>query len=274
MSFTTCKDALSFLVRKLNKPQSKLEAEWILCEVLNLSKAEIYLNQTISPFQQKLILNALKRRLSYEPLQYIFSKTNFYGIDLFVGRGVLIPRPETEVLVKKILSVLDEDDKMLDICTGSGAIPIALLSQMPKLTIIASDISLEALEFAQKNFSVQQVDVTLIHSDIFTNIPLQKFDLISANPPYIATAIYENLDKEVIDFEPEIALHASFDGLKVIRRIIQDAKMYLKDGGHLFLEVCSTHISEVKEIFEQEQYNGIRTFDDYAGRKRFLMGKR
>ncbi|MDD5428924.1 MAG: peptide chain release factor N(5)-glutamine methyltransferase [Candidatus Omnitrophica bacterium] len=187
----------------------------------------------------------------FTPVQYIIGHTEFCGLDIEVNEKVLIPRPETELLVEKAVEVAKSQKtgvRVLDLCTGSGNIAIALTKSVSDCKIVASDISEEALDVARSNARRLGVSgrITFIHSDLFTDIN-DKFDIIVSNPPYIAKFEFETLQEEVLR-EPRIALDGGDDGLDFYRKIIEAAPSYLKSGGHILFEIGFGQAAQIKEI--------------------------
>ncbi len=209
----------------------------------------------------------------YTPVQYIIGHTEFCGLDIMVDERVLIPRPETELLVETAVDLVDsrwsmvDRVRILDLCTGSGAIAIALTKRVPDCKIVASDISEEALALAKLNASKLSTgkSIEFVSSDFFNNIK-GRFDIIVSNPPYIARFEFEALQKEVTR-EPRVALDGGEDGLDFYRRIVLEAPQYLKNGGYLIFEIGFSQAREVKEIIEgaglfkvtdiKKDFNGI-----------------
>ena len=183
----------------------------------------------------------LARIVQDEPLAYILGYEPFYGYDILVDRRALIPRPETEELVNEVLMLLDDKKEVdqlqgLDLGTGSGAIAVVLALEDQRVKMVASDISSAALALAQENINKFQVDVTLLESDLFKQIPKDvKFDFIVCNPPYIKDA--EILEKSVYDYEPHQALYGGKDGLYFYEKVLAQAKSYLKDTSFLAFEI-------------------------------------
>lgn len=193
----------------------------------------------------------------FTPLQYIIGKERFFGLDFLVNEDVFIPRPETEVLVERALEIVKgtrrkaQDTRILDLCTGSGCIAIALTKNASNCRIVASDISDRALEVAKKNASLNGVSdgISFIHSDLFKNID-GKFDIIVSNPPYIARYEFESMQKEVLR-EPRLAIDGGEDGLLFYRRIFDEAPRYLKEGGYCAVEIGYGQREAVREIMER-----------------------
>lgn len=205
------------------------------------------------------------------PLQYAIGKWNFYGYDFIVDSNVLIPRPETEILVEEILKQSKEGSKILDIGTGSGAIAISLKKEKETLHITASDISLDSLNIAIKNAKEIDAEIKFIHSDLFENI-YDKFDIVVSNPPYLTEEEYLHVDKLLYN-EPKLALVGGELGYEIYERIIEDAKTYLEKNGKLFFEIGYTQANKISELLSKNGYNNIKVIKDYSGLDRIVIGE-
>ncbi len=228
-------------LEKKEVSSSKFMAELIIAEVLQMKRLELYLNYE-RPMQEnevERIREMVKRKGNGEPLQYINGYEYFYGLKFNVNKNVLIPRPDTEILVEECLSKIKKVDrpKILDIGTGSGAISVAIGKNREDSQILAADISKEAIETAKINSEENHVkNIKFVESDVFSNINYRKFDLIVSNPPYIPEYEYIELMREVKDFEPKLALTAEDDGYYFYKKIILSAWEYLNDSGILAFE--------------------------------------
>ncbi len=221
----------------------------------------------------------VQRRCHGEPFQYVLGNTEFYGLELSVGPGVLIPRPETEELVEHALAALRQwplDGDILDLCTGSGAIAIALAAALPERRILATDISPDALAWAVRNRdALGLANVTVIQSDLFENVPPgRRFGLLTANPPYVSPGEYDTLPRVVRDYEPRTALLADEDGLRFYRLIAEQASGWLLPGAGVFLEIGDTQGDAVRGIFLRSGYDHVDILQDFSGRDRILRARR
>jgi len=255
---------------QIENPQN--ESELILSQVLNLSRSELYLNrkEKIDPKLASQIDSLIEKRILGIPLQYLFGETEFYGLIFKVDQSVLIPRPETEILVEKILGeIKTENIKILDIGTGSGAIAITLAYHFPEAQITATDVSEKAIITAAKNAKLNQVKINFIISDLFKNIS-DRYDIIISNPPYITKSEYTSLPVEVKDHEPEIALIAGESGLKYYQKILEKAKDYLTPGGKIYFEIGEYLSSGIKKFARKNGFNNIVIYPDLAGRDRIM----
>jgi release factor glutamine methyltransferase len=242
----------------------RLNAELLLARSLNLSREGLYmrLHDQVEERDRKVFEKLIQRRISGEPLQYILEHQEFWSLDVKVDPRVLIPRPETEVLVEQSLLILSESSirrisSVLEIGTGSGAIVIALAKELKNIFLVATDISTEALVLAAENARSAGVlhRIHFVNGDLFG--PLHSliggapFDLILSNPPYITRGKIDTLAKEVKDHEPRIAMDGGEDGLAFYRRIIPEAHFYLREGGWLLLEVALGQSGIVSGMIEE-----------------------
>lgn len=217
--------------------------------------------------------NNIQNFLEGIPIQYINNKAYFMGLEFYVDENVLIPRCDTEILVEEIIKIIKKDSllKILDLCTGSGAIAISLKKYLNNIEIMASDISDKALMVAKKNASKIGVDVKFIESDLFNSIN-GKFDLIVSNPPYIKKSVIPSLDKQVRN-EPILALAGGEDGLDFYRKISYDAKKFLNNNGYLCFEIGYDQRKDVEDILLQNGYINIYSKKDYGGNDRIIICK-
>lgn len=219
--------------KKINEPDEK--ASKLLQYILNQTREEFIINsfEEVSKNYEEDYLKELGKIINGMPLQYIMHKQEFMGLNFYVDENVLIPQPDTEILVEEAIKLIHSFEKLdkvqvLDLCTGSGAIAVSIIKYVPNVKVFASDISKKALEVANKNVINNKVkNVELLESDMFENLKNYKFDFIVSNPPYIESNAIKNLSKEVQN-EPEIALDGGQDGLKFYRIILKEAYKYLK----------------------------------------------
>lgn len=229
------------------------DAEWIVSLTLNIPRSALSQERIVSRKECREIVNIFDERMTGRPLWYIFGDTDFCGCKIKVDERVLIPRPETELLVRQALAALKDGDSMLDLCTGSGAIAVAVAVEAAKkknVTIVGADISEDALEVARENARINQASVTFVKADLFDGIR-GKFDLITANPPYIKSGEIVSLDQEVRDFEPRIALDGGEDGLVFYRRIAERIRRYIVRGGMCIMECGEGQAQEIIRIFRE-----------------------
>jgi release factor glutamine methyltransferase len=243
----------------------RLNAELLLARSLNLSREGLYrnLHGQLKEKERETLEKMIQRRISGEPLQYILEKQEFWSIDLKVDPRVLIPRPETELLVEQSLLILSENSfggvpSILEIGTGSGAIAIALAKEVKDIFLIATDISRDALVLARENAKSAGIQdrIKFVNGDLFGPLHPSKerkpFDLILSNPPYIIRHEIGFLAIEVREYEPTIALDGGEDGLEFYRHLISQAPFYLREGGWLLLEIGQNQREMVSKLIEEE----------------------
>ncbi len=243
------------------------EAEWIFALTLKIPKSSVATEEKVlRTTAVKEILKISDERLTGKPLWYIIGDTDFCGYTIKVDERVLIPRPETEELAMMVVKSVEDGQSVLDLCTGSGAIAIAVKKEAEKLgkkiQVTAVDISAEALEVAKKNAEDNQADIVFLQSDLFTRLR-GRFDIIVSNPPYIPSKDIEELQTEVRDYEPRLALDGGEDGLDIYRRIAKDYTKYITRGGTLMLEVGIGEAEAVAKLFKDNAYSVIaKDFND------------
>ncbi len=240
----------------------RLSAELLLCHVVGLTRIELY-TQFDTPVPQRQLdrlHDLVKRAGLHEPVAYLTGRTEFYSIELDITSDCLIPRPETELLVQRAIEFLRSRHGVqfvCDLCTGSGCIAVAIGKNFPDARVIATDISAGALEVAAGNVAKHQLHerVELLQGDLFEplvrQLDVDAFDLIICNPPYVSSAEYEKLAKNVKDYEPKSALLAGTDGLDIYRRLIDKVDEFLKPGAALMLEIGYAQGPVVRELLEQ-----------------------
>jgi len=247
-------------------------ARLLLCHVLNFNFTDYVLarEDLLSPRDAARYEELLTRRASGVPLQYLTREQNFCGLSLYVDERVLIPRQDTECLVEEVLRDGARGD-LLDLCTGSGCIPLALLKYGNFSCALGADISAEALAVAEINRVRTGLALLLRQSDLFAEIP-ERFDVITANPPYIESAEIESLSVEVRDHEPRLALDGTADGLAFYRRLAAESGAHLKPGGRLYLEIGMSQGAAVASLLEAAAFSDIQIIRDLAGRDRIVKG--
>ena len=255
------------------------DIDYVLGERLNYtpSEFELHINDELTPEQEKQALKDMKKlRRGISP-QYILGYAWFYGYKILVNRGVLIPRFETEELVKWALENIESDKKILDLGTGSGAIMVALVKQAQKqgiqnLNLYASDITDAALRESEENFLKYELDVKTRKANVL--VGLEKFDMIISNPPYIKTSEKNLMDESVIKNEPDTALYGGEDGLDFYRKFAKQVQSHLNPKGQFFLEFGFSEKEELKELFKAELPDfEIEFRDDLAGKPRMVHGR-
>lgn len=255
------------------------DIDYVLGERLGYtpSEFELHINDELTPEQEKQALKDMKKlRRGISP-QYILGYAWFYGYKILVNRGVLIPRFETEELVKWALENIESGKKILDLGTGSGAIMVALVKQAQKqgiqnLNLYASDITDSALRESEENFLKYDLDVKTRKANVL--VGLEKFDMIISNPPYIKTSEKNLMDQNVIKNEPDTALYGGEDGLDFYRKFAKQVQSHLNPQGQFFLEFGFSEKEQLKELFETELPDfEIEFKDDLAGKPRMVHGR-
>ena len=230
------------------------------------------LQQELTEEEKQFVEEIYKKLAAHIPAQYIIGHAEFFGMQLKVDERVLIPRPETEELVDLILTENPEKNlKVLDIGTGSGAIAFALAKNRPDWSVTAADISQDALDLSLENANAQNLNLSFIKSDCFSEIS-SKYDIIVSNPPYISREDQEEVGLNVLHSEPHLALFADEDGLAIYRRIAEDSKDYLNDGGKIYLEIGYKQGQSVPALFmENLPEKRVRTLKDQFGQDRMVV---
>lgn len=210
------------------------------------------------------------------PMQYITNNQEFMGMDFYVDEHVLIPRPDTEILVEEVLKIIDNKENLdiIDMCTGSGAIAISIAKYAPNNNIYAIDISTSALDVAKRNAEKNNVnkEIQFINSNMFQNLKINiKADIIVSNPPYIETETIKTLDKQVQN-EPKIALDGGNDGLNFYRNILENSKLYLKENGIILMEIGYNQKQTVTNLFKT-QFKQVNCIKDLSGNDRVIICK-
>lgn len=258
----------------------RLDVEILLQKALgDVDRLYIHLNleKVLSEEEDNLFLKLINERLNNRPIAYIVGNREFMGLDFYVQEGVLIPRPDTEILVEEVIEIGKNkgEIEILDIGTGSGAITVSLAKYLDNANLTSVDISDIALEVGKKNAISNDVDnkIEFIKSNLFTEIDKdKKFDVIVSNPPYIRKKDVENLESQVKDFEPYTALEGGEDGLDFYRKITEQAKLYLKENGVLAYEVGHDQSEDVSKLMEINGYTNIYTKKDLQGIDRVVIG--
>ena len=230
------------------------------------------LQQEVTEEEKQFVEEIYKKLAAHIPAQYIIGHADFFGMKFKVDERVLIPRPETEELVDLILTENPEKNlKVLDIGTGSGAIALALAKNRPDWSVTAADISQDALDLSLENANAQNLNLSFIKSDCFSEISA-KYDIIVSNPPYISRADEVEVGLNVLHSEPHLALFADEDGLAIYRRIAESSKDYLNDGGKIYLEIGYKQGQNVPALFmENLPEKRVRTLKDQFGQDRMVV---
>jgi release factor glutamine methyltransferase len=260
----------------------RTNAELLLAGIIGCKRLELYLSfdRPLTEIELKQYREFLKRRGNFEPLQYILGTVEFYGLELNVDSNVLIPRPETEILVETIIKQFSKEQQIvaLDIGCGSGNISIALAVNLPLAKIYSTDISNGALAVAKKNsekFNVHERINFIKHNilkDSLDSLPL--FNVIVSNPPYVSKESYAELQKEIRNYEPREAVTDGKDGYTFFKAIAEAASIRLKENGKLFFEIAHGQSDVVKNILMENKFSNIRVIKDYQGIDRVIFGER
>ena len=254
----------------------RLDSELLLAKTLGISREEVLLNldKKINQSDIKKYDFYVNLRNQYKPISQIINYKFFWKYKFFVNKDVLIPRPETELIIEKILKILPKksEKNILEIGTGSGCIAISLIRERPNCRIVAIDKSLKAIKVARKNAEIHQVGkkVNFLNIDIDKYLG-NKYDLIVSNPPYIKNSELLSLDRDVRFYEPKIALSGGFSGLETFFKIINKCKKLLKKNGTLVLEIGERQGIELKKNLESNEFNQIKIYKDLSGKDRCLV---
>ena len=241
-----------------NIEEPKLKSRLLMQYVLNETRQYVIVNdmENLEKNKEKQYFEGIKILKKGIPIEHITHQKEFMKLNFFVDKNVLIPRQDTEILVEEVIKIAKRINakKILDLCTGSGAIAVSLAKYLPQTEITAIDISNDALKIAKKNAVSNNVEnqITFISSDMFTNLNEEKFDIIVSNPPYIKTNVIKELDIQVKN-EPYIALDGGEDGLDFYKKIINESYQYLKCNGYLCLEIGFDQKFDVIELIENAE---------------------
>ena len=260
--------------KSLDQYCSKQDIELLVLHTLGIDRNNLYReNPSIDQCNLKKIESFIERRNLGEPLAYILRTKGFWNLDLFVNENVLVPRPETELLVETILSFYNSEPlNLLDLGTGSGAIGLSLMSERPSWQVYCSDLSFKALKVAQENKTNNLMNIHLINANWLNAFEVKSFDVIVSNPPYVDHND-ERLLKDGISFEPKEALIAEERGLRDIKHIIKNSKEYLRNEGCLLVEHAPEQSNDIIDLFNEYSYTDIRLFQDLNGDDRVSLGK-
>lgn len=273
---------ISSALRSCGIEDAAKESEIIFTGCTGFDRLALYRDEPmLSDLQAADIKTFLNRRKEREPLQYIFGQSDFYGLKIKVGPGALIPRPETELLVEEAIKIVNSQQakskiqnpksKILDLCTGSGCIAVALAKHLPAATIYGTDISGKALGYASENAIINNTEnVVFLKGNLFEPVEFKRFDLIVSNPPYIKRTDIIKLQPEIREWEPREALDGGEDGLFFYRNILSEACGYLKKNGIVLVEVGEGQARDVTRIAEDSGFKCTSIIKDCAGIERHL----
>lgn len=267
------------IFRKAGMSDPKREAEDLLSDLLGCSRSQLLSleSRLLSDQEQKKAFEWVDRRLKGEPLAYIVGKVQFYDCTIEVNSDVLIPRPETEILVDRIVSFFKgqshslKERVLLDLCCGSGCIGIAIKKALPELSVCLSDCSEKAIAVAARNAKRNEVEVTCFLGDLFSPLKEKKIDYFVCNPPYISDNEYLTLDREVKEYEPRLALVSGNTGLEFYEKIAHNLPHYLVPQGRGWLEIGYRQGPAIQNLFQGSPWKNIRFENDWAGHHRFFF---
>ena len=274
----TYKEACAGAIRRLEAaevPEAKENALLLFEHVCGTKRQDLYLypERKLSGDEQTQLEELVSARIRRIPLQQLTGVQYFMGLEFKVNGSVLIPRQDTEILIERVLKDGVKDRRLLDLCTGSGCIPISIVRYGKPSFSAGCDISHDALNTARENAGILGADVLFYEGDLFEALPGElkgSFDIITANPPYIRSGDIAGLMPEVRDHEPLGALDGGADGLVFYRRIADEAGKWLKDGGRIYMEIGFDQASDVSAIFAGAGYGDIEVIKDYAGMDRVV----
>ena len=276
---TNSKELFNELVNQVRLDETRDEICSIIYLLLEdkfgLTKVEVMTGKEIEPVKLDYFNDIIQRINRHEPIQYVLGKAEFYGRAFAVDGSVLIPRPETELLIRAVLKEKKFSPTILDIGTGSGCIAITLAVEIPSSEVYAIDISEEALTVAQQNAKNLKAKVNFYKFDILANEKLEhRFDIIVSNPPYITESEKKEMNSNVLDFEPPLALFVTDkDPLVFYKAIARRGKSLLKPGGKIFVEINERFGNELKQHFRNEGYSNVFIEKDINNKDRILMAE-
>lgn len=252
-------------------------AEELMSHVLGLKRLELYLqfDRPLLEGEVTLLRNLMKRAARGEPVEYITESVAFYHCTLAVTQDVLVPRPETEILVdmavRQLKSRLHAGEVAWDLCTGSGCIGIAVKKACPGLVMTLADLSEKALGIASRNAALNGTEVEIVHGDMLAPFAGHRADLIFCNPPYVSVNEYFNLDPSVKNFEPRMALVGGEDGLTFYRELEKTLPLHLNPGARVYFEIGAGQGTALLECFSAKHWHDARVEKDWAGHDRFFF---
>ncbi len=267
-----------FRARGIENP--RLDAELLVGHALKIDRMRVILDgdRLLEGVELATLRDLVKRRRSFEPIAYLRGEREFYGLKFRVDKRVLVPRPDTETLVDVALARsarVSMSMRQLDLCTGSGCVAVAMARQRPTAQVSASDLSADALVVARSNAQrLGAYNVAFYTGDLFEPFEGRRFDVVTANPPYIPTAEIETLMPDVRDHEPRLALEGGADGLDLVRRIVAAAPDHLQSGGLLALEIGAGEAPATVALFTEHGFTDVRADRDIARIERVVSGFR
>jgi release factor-specific protein-(glutamine-N5) methyltransferase len=268
------------ILEKSGSETARLDAEILLLHIIQKDRSYLYSHKTdlLSDENEILYTKLVKRRTENEPVSYITGKKEFMGLELFVDQNVLIPRPDTEILVEHAIEWINKKSdlvRVLDLCTGSGAIGVSIAKYCHNIQVDLSDYSHDALSVAKKNVKANNLEnkIHIIESDLFNNISVdKKYHIIVSNPPYISENEMKQLEGNVLNYEPHMALYGGKDGNDFYRKIISNSKKYLFKNGLLVFEIGCSQGKIVSQLLKDNGFTEIEILSDLAGLDRVVKG--
>jgi len=264
-------------ILKANKiPNPNLDSEILLSETINRDKKHIILNskEILNSVQLNNFNSFIERRKKGEPIAYLINKKEFWKDEFYVNKDVLIPRPDTELIIEQVLKIYSKKSQLqiLDIGTGSGCILLSIIKERPSFYGTGIDISKKSINVSKINAKLVNLTnrVKFIHSSV-DNFNIGKYDIIVSNPPYIELLNLKYLEKDVVNFEPELALSGGFDGFSKIRKVISKASMLIKKKGKFFLEIGFNQKNKVQKILKEEGFYINKVIKDYGNNDRCVI---
>ena len=264
------------ILKKNKIPNPQLDCEILLSNLINEDKKYIILNskKILNLEKTKKFKDLIERRKKGEPIAYLINKKDFWKDEFFVNKSVLIPRPDTELIIEQVLKIYSKDSQLqfLDIGTGSGCILLSILKERPNFYGTGIDISKKSINVSK--FNAKKLNlmnrVKFFHSSV-DNFKIGKYDMIVSNPPYIELLNLKYLEKDVVNFEPKLALNGGFDGFSKIRRVIKKASKLIKKNGKFILEIGFNQKNKVKTILKKEGFYVNITIKDYGNNDRCII---
>ena len=264
------------LLKKSKMSNPKLDSEILLSDSIKRDKKHIILNpkELLSSEQAKIFKSLIERRKKGEPVAYLINKKDFWKDEFFVNKDVLIPRPDTELIIEQVLKIYLKDSQLqvLDIGTGSGCILLSILKERPNFYGTGIDISKKSINVSKRN--AKQLNlinrVKFFHSSV-DNFKIGKYDIIVSNPPYIEFFNLKYLEKDIVNFEPRLALSGGLDGFSKIRKVINKAKILIKKNGKFILEIGFNQKNKVKKILKEEGFYVNKAIRDYGNNDRCII---
>lgn len=280
----TVQKVLAWTIEHLKKSgceTARLDAEILLAHARRCQRIRLYTDYEapLSPEERATMRELVKRRATLEPVAYLVGHREFFGLDFEVGRGIFIPRADTETLVVEALKLAKEHENpaILDVCTGSGCVPAAIAANCKTAIVKAIELDPQVLEVARRNVARHKLDdrVQVVGGDLFAALKAdERFDIITSNPPYICDGEIATLQRDVRDHEPHLALAGGTDGLDIVRRLIADGPLFLNPGGAMLLEIASEQAEAVVGLFAQRGvFEPAQIARDLGGRSRVVWAK-